>query len=144
MTNQQINLVRASFAKVEPLAEEAAVLFYVRLFKLVPDLRPLFKGDIREQGGKLMQMIAYAVNGLDRVDALIPALRELGARHVGYGVEDRHYETVGAALLWTLDKALDEDFTPETKAAWAAVYGVLAETMKDGARRSRIENAAGV
>jgi hemoglobin-like flavoprotein len=144
MTNEQINLVKASFKKIESVTEEAAVLFYVRLFKLVPDLRPLFKGDIREQGGKLMQMIAYAVGGLDRVDALIPALRELGARHVGYGVEDSHYETVGAALLWTLDKALDEDFTPETKAAWAAVYGVLAETMKDGARRSRVENAAGV
>jgi hemoglobin-like flavoprotein len=133
MTSEQINLVRESFKKIEPVAEEAAVLFYVRLFKLEPDLRRLFKSDIREQGGKLMQMIAYAVSGLERVDELAPALRELGARHAAYGVEDRHYEMVGAALLWTLDKALDEDFNAETKAAWAAVYGILAQTMKDGA-----------
>lgn len=141
MTSEQINLVRESFEKVKPVAEEAAVLFYVRLFKLEPDLRRLFKKDIREQGLKLMQMIGFAVESLDRPDRIVSAVRDLGARHADYGVENRHYETVGAALLWTLEKALDEDFTAETKAAWAAVFSLLAETMKSGARR-KAENAA--
>lgn len=141
MTDEQINLVRASFAKIELVAEEAAVLFYVRLFKLDPDLRRLFKTDIREQGLKLMQMLAVVVEGLDRLDRLIPAVRELGARHAGYGVEDRHYETVGAALLWMLEKALDDDFDAETNEAWAIAYNLLAQVMK-GASRELIENAA--
>jgi hemoglobin-like flavoprotein len=141
MTNEQIRLVQASFEKVKPLAEEAAVLFYARLFELDPGLRPLFKGGIREQGLKLMQMIELAVRGLDRIEELAPALSELGARHVDYGVKDHHYKTVGKALLWTLEQALEDDFTDETKKAWSTVYGVLAQMMKaqevpnDGERR---------
>jgi hemoglobin-like flavoprotein len=135
MIREQINLVRESFAKVEPVAEEAAVLFYVRLFELDPALRPLFKNDIREQGLKLMLMIRFAVDGLERPEELFPAVRSLGARHAAYGVEDRHYETVGATLLWTLEEALKTDFTAEIKAAWTAVYSLLAENMKDAARR---------
>lgn len=141
MTSEQINLVGASFSKLAPVAEEAAVLFYVRLFKLNPSLRPLFTSDIREQGGKLMEMIGFAVKGLSRPEQLLPALRSLGARHAHYGVEESHYETVGAALLWTLEKALDEDFTPDAREAWSAVYNLLAETMKNGARQ-KAENAA--
>jgi len=141
MTNEQINLVRASFAKVKPLVEEAAVLFYVKLFDLDPQLRRLFKTDIGKQGQKLMQMIEAAVNGLDRLEELVPAVRALGARPAVYGVEDRHYGTVGAALLWTLERALREDFTAETEAAWTAVYDLLAETMKEGSRQLS-ENAA--
>lgn len=136
MTKEQINLVRTSFAKIEPVAEEAAVLFYAKLFDLDPNLRRLFKGGIREQGLKLMQMLELAVKGLDEIDKLVPAVRALGARHAAYGVEDRHYETVGKALLWTLEKALRADFTRETKAAWAAVYNLLAETMKDAAHQA--------
>ena len=134
MIREQINLVRESFAKVEPVAEEAAVLFYVRLFELDPDLRPLFKNDIREQGLKLMQMIGFAVRGLDRPEELLPAVRALGARHVAYGVEDRHYETVGAALLWMLEQALGAGFTADTKQAWTEVYELLSRTMMDAAR----------
>ncbi len=141
MTSEQINLIKASFAKVKPLAEEAAVLFYVKLFDIDPELRRLFKTDIGKQGQKLMQMIEVAVNGLDRLDELVPAVRELGVRHAAYGVEDRHYETVGAALLWTLERALREDFTAETKAAWTTVYELLARTMKDAAHFPS-ENAA--
>jgi hemoglobin-like flavoprotein len=111
-------------------------LFYGRLFEIDPALRPLFKGDIKEQGKKLMVMLASAVRGLDKLDELIPVVRTLGERHIGYGVKDEHYEVVGAALLWTLEKGLGPDFTPETKAAWTAVYGVLASVMKDGARAS--------
>ena len=143
MTSEQINLVKASFKKVEPLAEEAAVLFYAKLFELDPDLRRLFKTDIGKQGRKLMQMLEIAVNGLDRLDEIVPAVRALGARHHTYGVEDGHYETVGAALLWTLEQALGTDFTVETKEAWAVVYILLAETMKAAARQPP-ENAATV
>lgn len=143
MTSEQISLVRVSFAKIEPVAEEAAVLFYAKLFDLDPDLRRLFKTDIAQQGRKLMQMLEIAVNGLDRLDELIPAVRELGVRHHAYGVEDRHYETVGAALLWTLEQAQKADFTLETKEAWTAVYGLLVETMKDASREPS-ENTASV
>lgn len=143
MTGEQINLVKASFAKIEPVAEEAAVLFYAKLFDLDPALRRLFKGGIREQALKLMQMLELAVRDLDRVDKLVPALQALGARHAAYGVEDRHYETLAKALLWMLEKALRADFTPETEAAWTAVYNLLAQTMKDGARQ-RTENAAAI
>lgn len=141
MTGEQINLVKASFAKIEPVAEEAGVLFYVKLFKIDPELRRLFKGKMNEQGYKLMQMIGFAVQGLDRIEELIPEVQALGERHAGYGVEDRHYETVGTALLWTLEKALDADFTDETKEAWTAVYNLLAQTMKDASRHA-VENAA--
>ena len=141
MNNEQINLVRASFAKIQPVAEEAAVLFYAKLFDLDPDLRGLFRGGIREQGLKLMQMLETAVTGLDRIEELVPAVRALGARHAGYGVKDCHYETVGKALLWMLEKALRADFTPEMRAAWTAVYTLLAETMQDGSGE-RAETAA--
>ena len=136
MTGEQINLVKASFAKIEPVAEEAAVLFYAKLFDLDPNLRTLFKGGIREQGLKLMQMLKLAVNSLDSIEELVPAVRALGARHAGYGVKDCHYDTVAKALLWTLERALRADFTAETRTAWTAVYRLLAETMKDGSRQT--------
>ncbi len=139
MTNEQINLVKTSFEKIKPVAEEAGVLFYVKLFKIDPELRRLFKGKMNEQGLKLMQMIGFAVEGLDRIEELIPELQALGARHSDYGVEDNHYETVGAALLWTLEAALGAEFTVETKEAWTEVYGLLAETMKD-ANRQTVKN----
>ena len=130
MTSEQIDRVRTSFEKIKPLVEETAVLFYARLFELDPDLRRLFKIDIREQGHKLMQIIGYAVDNLDRIDELVPVLRELGARHVEYGVKPAHYDMVGAALLWTLGKALKTDYTVEVNEAWTAVYGLMAESMK--------------
>jgi len=134
MTNDQISLVKESFKRIEPLAEEAAVLFYARLFKLDPSLRPLFKTDIREQGLKLMQMLRLVVESLSRFEELEPELRSLGDRHVTYGVDDHHYETVGAALLWTFEKALKPNYTAETKEAWAAVYSLLAQIMKEGSQ----------
>lgn len=135
MTGEQINLVRTSFEKIAPIAEKAAALFYAKLFDLDPELRGLFKGDVYEQGKKLMQVIGYAVEHLDRLEEIVPQVRALGARHSGYGVGGRDYETVGAALLWTLEKALGRDFGAPTRAAWAAVYKLLAETMKEGSRR---------
>ncbi len=131
MNARQIQLVQSSFAKVTPIADTAAQLFYTRLFELDPTLSRLFRGDRVEQGRKLMQMIGAAVRGLDNPDKLMPVVRQLGIRHLGYGVEDGHYDTVGAALLWTLEQGLGSDFTPEVRQAWTEVYGVLAKTMKE-------------
>jgi hemoglobin-like flavoprotein len=142
MTVEQINLVKKSFEKIAPIAEQAAALFYAKLFELDPNLRRLFKGDMKEQGRKLMQVIAYAVESLERIDEFIPQVRALGARHANYGVEERDYETVGAALLWTLEKALSREFTARTKEAWTAVYDLLARTMKAAGRGRTPENAA--
>jgi len=141
MTGEQINLVQKSFEKIVPISEQAAALFYAKLFDLDPKLRVLFKNDMKEQGRKLMQVISYAVESLERIDEFIPQVRALGARHANYGVEDRDYDSVGEALLWTLEKALSREFTAPTKAAWTAVYNLLAETMKDGGRQPS-ENAA--
>jgi hemoglobin-like flavoprotein len=133
MTNEQIKLVQDSFRQVAPIAETAAQLFYARLFELDPDLELLFKGNLTEQGRKLMQMIGMAVNSLDRLEQILPAMQSLGARHVKYGVRDKDYETVGQALLWTLRKGLGEAFTPEVEEAWTNVYTTLASAMQSGA-----------
>lgn len=133
MTPQQIELVQSSFAKVAPAADDVAVIFYNRLFELDPDLRPLFKGDMQEQGAKLMKMIGMAVNSLNDLGSIVPAVQNLGKRHVDYGVKDADYDTVGAALLWTLEQGLGDDFTPECKEAWTLTYTTLADTMKAAA-----------
>ena len=134
MNPEQVKLVKSSFASVLPIAEEAGKLFYERLFALDPALRPLFKGDMAEQSRTLMRMIAVAVNGLDRLETIVPAVKALGARHARYGVLDAHYETVGEALLWTLERGLGESFTPQTAEAWGVAYGILAQTMQSAAR----------
>lgn len=139
MTPSEIALIRDSFRKVAPIADQAAALFYARLFELDPALRALFRGDMADQGKKLMQMIGMAVAGLERLDQLVPAVRALGLRHAEYRVRDEHYETVGEALLWTLERGLGPEFTPATKAAWAQVYMLLAETMKAGARDGALQ-----
>jgi hemoglobin-like flavoprotein len=133
LTANDIALVRASFARVVPIQDAAADLFYDRLFAIAPKLRELFPADLREQKRKLMQMIATAVGGLTNLDKLVPTVKALGARHSGYGVTAAHYGIVGEALLWTLKRGLGEGFTPETRSAWAKVYGVLAATMQAGA-----------
>jgi hemoglobin-like flavoprotein len=133
MTNEQIKLVQDSFRQVAPIAETAAQLFYTRLFELDPDLELLFKGNLTEQGRKLMQMLALAVSSLDRMEQLLPIVRSLGTRHVSYGVRDKDYDTVGQALLWTLRKGLAETFTPDVELAWTNVYTTLASAMQSGA-----------
>ena len=106
MTNEEIELVKASWAKVEPISDVAAELFYGRLFEIDPTLKATFSDDIEEQGKKLMMMINTAVNGLDRLDQIVPAVQALGERHIGYGVNDGHYDTVGEALIWTLGQGV--------------------------------------
>lgn len=133
MNAHQISTVRNTFALLVPQADKVARHFYARLFELDPQLRPLFKADLAEQRSKLMAMLAAGVGGLDRLDRLIPVLQQLGARHVGYGVRDAHYATVGAALLDTLAGGLGDAFTPETRAAWTEAYTLIAGTMQAGA-----------
>lgn len=137
MTPEQKTLVQSTWELVLPIADQAAVLFYDRLFALDPELRPLFsRGDMAEQRRKLMQMITVAVRGLDRLDELVPAVQALGRRHVGYHVRDRDYATVGQALLWTLEQGLGPAFTSEVREAWTLTYGTLADVMRDAARHT--------
>jgi hemoglobin-like flavoprotein len=131
MSTKQIELVQSSFARVLPIADAAASLFYQRLFDKDPSLRPMFRGDMKEQGKKLMAMIGSAVGNLRHLDRIVPAVRNLGTRHSAHGVRDEHYATVGAALLWTLENGLGEAFTGDVREAGAAAYTLLAETMKD-------------
>ncbi|MFL6974740.1 MAG: globin family protein [Xanthobacteraceae bacterium] len=133
MTANDIMLVRASFARVVPIKNAAADLFYDRLFEVAPQLRRIFPADLRAQKLKLMGMLATAVGGLNDLEALVPKVKALGARHVGYGARAADYNVVGEVLLWTLERGLADAFTPEVRAAWTKVYGVLAATMQAGA-----------
>ncbi|TAJ35714.1 MAG: hemin receptor [Reyranella sp.] len=129
MTPQQIELVQTSFKKVVPIAGTAADLFYGRLFEIAPEVRPMFPEDMREQKTKLMAMLGTAVTNLHKLETILPAVKALGERHKGYGVTAAHYAPVGAALLWTLEKGLGPDFTPDVKAAWTETYTALAGVM---------------
>jgi hemoglobin-like flavoprotein len=134
LTTEQKRLVRSPWALVMPIQDEAARLFYDRLFDIDPSTKPLFAStDMAEQGKMLMQMINVAVASLERLDAIRFAVKDLGRRHEGYGVKEEHYESVGAALLWTLWQGLGEQFTPEVEEAWAETYGTLTGIMKEGA-----------
>lgn len=133
MNDHQIRLVRDSFALVRPIADQAAALFYDKLFERDPSVSGLFHGDMAQQGARLMQMIEGAVQMLDRPAMLRHALLRLGERHAGYGVVDAHYPLVGAALLDTLAVGLGDAFTAETREAWAAMYTVVAGAMREGA-----------
>ncbi|GAC28496.1 methyl-accepting chemotaxis protein [Brumicola pallidula] len=133
MTPKQITTVQESWGKVKPIGPQAAQIFYQSLFEMDPSLKPLFKGDMIEQGSKLMTMLDAAVKLLNDPDKLIPALKKLGERHLNYGVKAKHYDTVGAALLKTLEIGLGDEYTVPVKRAWTAVYKILADTMIDAA-----------
>ena len=137
MTPQQKELVKQTWTMVVPIADTAAELFYGRLFELDPSVKPMFKGDMKEQGAKLMKTIGIAVSALDDLEPLIATLKDMGEKHAVYGVKDADYDTVAAALLWTLEKGLGEAFTDEVKNAWAAVYTILADVMKQGASEAK-------
>lgn len=133
MTPKQIELVQESFAMIAPKADEVASLFYERLFTLDPSVRPLFRGDLKHQGKKLMATLALVASGLDRREQIVMALRHLGERHAGYGVQAQDYETVRAALLGALAQALDDAFTGEVEAAWNAAYTFITGLMLEAA-----------
>lgn len=133
LTSQEIENVKGTWSAVVPISDTAAELFYGKLFELDPSLKSLFKSDMTEQGKKLMKMIGTAVAHLDKLGDVVPAVQALGRRHVGYGVVDAHYDTVGEALLWTLGQGLGEAFTDDVEAAWTKVYVTLATVMKEAA-----------
>jgi hemoglobin-like flavoprotein len=129
MTPEQIKAIQESFSKVVPISEQAAMLFYGRLFEIAPALKPLFRGDMKEQGRKLMATLGVVVNGLANLESVLPAASALAKRHVDYGVEAADYAPVGAALLWTLERGLGEQWTPPLAAAWTDAYTILSDFM---------------
>jgi hemoglobin-like flavoprotein len=133
MNNQEVQHLQRSFELVEPIAETAASLFYARLFELDPSLRPMFKSDLKTQGEKLMSTLKLVVVGLDNPEKIVPAVQSLGKRHADYGVEPQHYETVGAALLWTLEKGLGDAYTPDVEDAWKNAITLLSGLMQEAA-----------
>jgi hemoglobin-like flavoprotein len=135
VTPEQVKLVQESFKQVEPIAPQAADLFYGRLFEIAPEVRPLFPADLTSQKQKLMTMIATAVTNLHQVEKIVPAVQDLGRRHVSYGVTEAHYKPVGEALIWTLDKGLGDAFTQQIKDAWIAAYTTLAGVMTEAAAK---------
>jgi hemoglobin-like flavoprotein len=133
MTREQIVLVQESFRKMATSEDQAAEIFYNNLFELDPELRGLFPLDMQAQGRKLIRMIGLAVHRLKTPDTLIPTVQELGKRHIVYGVAEKHSETVGKALLLTLEQGLRADFTPQVREAWSATYALLSGVMKQAA-----------
>jgi len=129
MTPDQVTLVQQSFAKVAPISETAAVLFYDRLFEIAPAVKAMFPADMTEQRKKLMATLAAVVNGLANLESILPAASALAKRHISYGARAEHYPVVGAALLWTLEKGLGDAWTPDVATAWTAAYGTLSGFM---------------
>ena len=129
MTPEQVKLVQESFAKVAPISDQAAVLFYDRLFAIAPQVKAMFPADMTEQRKQLMATLAVVVNGLGNLESVLPAASALAIRHVSYGARREHYSVVGAALLWTLEKGLGDGWTPEVADAWTAAYGTLSGFM---------------
>ena len=136
MNPTQIKLVQDSFAKVAPISEQAAVMFYGRLFEVAPAVQSMFPIDISEQRKKLMTTLAVVVNGLSNLEAVLPAASALAKRHVRYGARPEHYPVVGGALLWTLEKGFGDAWTPDVAAAWTAAYGTLSGYMISEAYRA--------
>ena len=133
MTPQQIELVQSTFHRLQPIAETAAEIFYKRLFEIAPKTTTLFKGDMKQQGRKLMGVLAVAVGGLSSLSTLVPVIQQLGLRHVNYGVREEHYESVKEALLWMLALTLQDAYSEDVRSAWATAYAMLAGVMKEAA-----------
>jgi hemoglobin-like flavoprotein len=129
MTPDQVKLVQQSFAKVVPISDQAAVIFYDRLFEIAPSVKPMFPADMSEQRKKLMATLAVVVNGLGNLESVLPAASALATRHVSYGAKAEHYPVVGGALLWTLEKGLGDSWTPEVADAWTVAYKTLSGYM---------------
>lgn len=136
MTPEQVTLVQESWKKVAPISDTAADLFYGRLFEIAPDVKPLFPEEMSGQKKKLMQTLGYVVGGLNNLEGIVGAVKELGVKHVDYKVTPEMYSSVGAALLWTLEQGLGEDFTPDVGEAWGTAYGILSTTMIEAAEQA--------
>ena len=131
MLSAEKKLIQDTWAQVVPIADRAATLFYQRLFEVDPSARSLFRTtDMAQQRKKLLQVLSVAVSSLDNLGALRKTVEDLGRRHAGYGVKDAHYDSVGVALLWTLEQGLGSAWTAEAAAAWKDVYGLLSGSMR--------------
>jgi hemoglobin-like flavoprotein len=133
LTPQQVVLVQSTFSTVQPMAATAAELFYKRLFEIEPAAAALFKGDMKEQGRRFMQVLAVAVGSLSNIPSLVPIVQQLGLRHANVGVKAEHYDSVQQALLWTLALILQDEYTDAVRSAWATAYAMLAGIMKEAA-----------
>ena len=148
LTRERIDLVQWTYRRVEDAGLQVADLFYDRLFEIAPHTRRLFPADLSQQKDKLLDVLASAVLHLHKLDSVLPVVQDLGRRHVYYGVTAEHYKPVGAALIWTLERVLGDDFTPATKRAWIAAYKTLAGAMIASAKgvklptRTRIRETA--
>ena len=142
LTTRQITLIQSAVPVITSNADAVAAAFYTQLFALDPSLRPMFRGDMVEQGRKLMTMLGVALSNVDKLATLHPALENLGRRHVGYGISKHHYATVGQALINTLEAAFGEAFTPEVRAAWVSLYGALVDAITRGLYEPQTEAAA--
>src|SRR5437762_5819967 len=129
MNSTQAKLVQDSFAKVAPISEQAAAIFYDRLFEVAPAVKAMFPADMKEQRKKLMATLAVVVNALSNLESVLPAASALAKRHVNYGAKPEHYPVVGGALLWTLEKGLGQAWTPDVADAWTTAYGTLSGYM---------------
>lgn len=129
MEDKSVSLIQDSFRKLTPIADQVGTIFYARLFETHPAVRPMFAEDIAPQAKKLVQMLALVVNGLDKLDTILPAVRQLAQHHRAYGVVDAHYEAVGTTLIWTLRRGLADDFTSEVETAWTNAYRLLSTVM---------------
>lgn len=133
LTPHQVVLVQSTFATLQPMTATAAELFYKRLFEIDPAAAALFKGDMKQQGRKFMQVLAVAVGSLSNMPTLVPIVQRLGLRHAAYGVDVQHYDSVQQALLWTLALILQDEYTAEVRSAWVTAYAMLAGVMKEAA-----------
>lgn len=141
MTPQQKQIVKDTWSAVIPIQEQAAAMFYERLFSEHPEVKPLFKGDMQEQGEKLMNMLDQAVNSLDDIESVTKPLKEAGAAHKEYGVQEADYGKVGACLLWTLEQGLGEAYNPSVEDAWSTTYDTLSSVMIEGSRDTPKQDA---
>jgi hemoglobin-like flavoprotein len=142
LTARDVMLVRTSFSLVVPIQDVVADLFYDRLFAVAPELRRLFPDDLSGQKRKLMALLATCVGKLHDLSTLLPVIKPLGVRHVGYGAKTEHYAIVAEALLWALNQSLGRAFTSEIRSAWSKVYKILAATMQAGAAETEALRAA--
>ena len=141
VTPKQVRLVQKSFKRLVPIADKAAALFYDRFFALDPSVQPMFDVELDAQGEKLMETLTWVVQHLDEPETFMDDVRELGKRHVSYGVKPEHYQTMREALFWMLAQALGDAFTDEVAAAWAAAYALLADAMLRGAAEGERESS---
>jgi hemoglobin-like flavoprotein len=131
-----IEVLRRSFARIAELRPDVTAVFYERLFEVAPSVRPLFTTDMEEQQRKLLYTLVTIVECVDKPEKLMNVLSTLGQRHVKYGAKPEHYDVVGSVLLWTFEKVLGPEFTPDVRQAWTEAYGVVANTMRAAAASS--------